>query len=205
MNKDRIILTLSIIAFVLALLSAIASYQNINLTGNQVNDQGNATLTITENLQINFTTDTIDWGSGRVDNNENFSRLNSEGTVTNSTTNPWSTVNNGLVLENIGNTNATIELYAGSNASTFIGGGQGSAKNPEYKWKASNDEANSCGTLSDTSYTSVNTTDPGTTICDPLKYENSNDQLEIDIEVVVPYDANTGSKTDTLTATATAV
>lgn len=205
MKSDKVLLTVATIAFVLSLVSAVASLGGVSFAGHATSS-GDAKLTVSQNLEINFTDKSIDWGSGRVDTGDNAAVLYSNGTIINSTGgNAWTSVNNPLVLENLGNTNASINLSAGSDADAFIGGGSASdAPSPEYKWKVSENEGDSCGTtFAPTSFSSVNTT--GEIVCDPFKYVDSRDELGIDIKVKVPYDAPVESKSDTITATATAV
>lgn len=205
MSNDKVLLSVAVIAFILSLIGAIASLGMFSFTG-AVSKDADAQLTVSENLEITFNTNTINWGSGRTDTGKDYAVLDSEGTVSNSSGgNAFNTVSNGLTLENLGNTNASIDLESGKDDENFIGGGQASdAPAPEYEWKVSNEETSSCvGTLSPTGYTNVSSSQ--TTVCNNFAFRDSQDLLGIDVRVKIPYDAPTTSKSDTITATATAV
>ena len=200
MKQSNLLLGIAILAVIIALANAIVVLQkvdNLETLSGHASVEGTANLQVLDNIAINFTNDEINWGAGMHNNDTTEATLDSEGTVTGGN---WTAVSTGLVLENTGNVNASIDLAAGKDASQFIGG-----TSPSYKWKSENNEAGSCsGTLSDTTYTSV-TTGAGKTLCSEMRYIADSDVLEFDIEVVVPEDTPKESKTDTITATATSV
>ncbi|HLC87025.1 MAG TPA: hypothetical protein VJH65_01980 [Candidatus Nanoarchaeia archaeon] len=182
---------------------------NLGVTFNKISglatDSGTANLTIESTVNVNFTTDNIDWGSGVVVTGQTFAVLDTKtGSVKNGN---WTDNSAGLVLENIGNVNVSLDILAGKTNATFIGG-----TNPDYEWRFENSEAGSClnssgGTYAvpnDTFY-DVNTTSGGTRVCGIFGFLNSADQLTIHFNVTVPYNAPTGAKGDIITATATAV
>jgi len=204
MNKSNLFLIVAIIAVGLTLANLIVVVNKINytkkLTG-YVTNVGYANLTIESAVNINFTTNSINWQSGRVNTGQINATLDTAaGTVTNGN---WTAVSNGLVLENIGNVNASIEIKSGQTAAQFLGG-----TNPKYQWNFTNVESDSCTVAAGVSLSSwydTNTTDPGTDVCDVLGFDDAADTMRIDIKLVVPYNSNTGALGDIITATATTV
>src|SRR3989344_5384979 len=92
-------------ALILLVVSLIVFFININkvieVTGHAT---GTANLTIEQKAEINFTTNSINWASGSVTVGQSKAILVSNNTVTNGN---WTANSAGLVLENIGNENAT--------------------------------------------------------------------------------------------------
>jgi len=192
MQRDDIFLIVAIIIVGFSFFNLVATIGK--MTG-YVADTGTANLTVESQLSINFTTDTINWGSGRVDYGETSATLDSEGTKINGN---WTAVTAGLVLENIGNVNVTVDLKTGEDASEFIGG-----TNPTYEWKVSNNESASCtdGNELMDSYTDVNKSDAR--FCGQFSSLEASNQLEININITIPEDSIRGALGDTITATAT--
>ena len=191
------LVTLALVALVVSVVAAGYSYVASNnvMTGFATSI---INLTVESSASINFTTATIQFGSGRVNDGAANATLN---TVTNSVGNSNFTANNaGLVLENIGNVNVSLVLGCTSNSTALFGG-----TNPQYLWNVSNVEANSCADTAQNitfgSWVNANTT---MRVCERFGYANSADSLRIDVYLVVPSDSSTGYKSDTITATATA-
>jgi len=51
-------------------------------------------------------------------------------------------------------------------------------------------------------YTDVNTTGPGTRVCDQFGFESTNDKFRIDVRVLIPANAPVEPKNDTMVITA---
>ena len=173
-----------------------------DITGRAV---GTANLTIESRAQINFTTNIIDWGSGAVDSGQENATLNTAGGAANITNGNWTGNTAGLVIENIGNINVSIDIKTGKTASTFIGGSSSS-----YQYNVTNIEAGSCANVTGFNlglFYDVNITDPGTGVCSDFTYNDTRDTIRIDIKLVIPSDASqTGSAIgDVITVTATAI
>jgi len=206
---------------ILLIFSLVITFINISkITGNATST-GTVNFTIKSLVQINFTTNIINWGSGTVNVGESYATLctayNNASNVSNGN---WTSNVAGLVVENIGNQNVTLDLKTGEDANSFIGG-----TSPSYKFNVSNVEATSCTNASggivgekqvvlvggsfnlSTQFWDVNTTDPGTRICDDFTFNDSRDSIRIDIFLEIPSDAwsnRTGSAIgDIITATAT--
>ncbi len=205
MASDKSLFGLAVIAVVVSLLATSFTYFAITSLNTRISgyatSTGTANLTVEKTAIINFTTFEINWSSGRVNTGQSFAFLTSTGQTINGN---WSTVNQGLVLQNIGNANVTLDLAVGKTAASFIGG-----TNPGYSWNVSNIEANSCtvagGQQLTVTWNTTNSTAPGTRWCNPFQYIDSADSIRIDINLTVPYDSLTGALTDTITATATAI
>ena len=198
MEREDIFKGLFVVAIVLASLNVIVIFNNLDQVTGKVTETGSANLTVESLASINFTTNSIEWGSGIVDSGESFAYLDTHsGTVVNGN---WTANSAGLVLENIGNMNVTLVLSTGLNGTSFLGG-----TNPDYEWNISESEASSCtATANYTLGSFVDVNFSGVTICSPLNFADAQDVIRIDINLSVPSDAFTGFLEDTITATATA-
>lgn len=200
MSEGNSLFTLAFIAMLISAVAAGYSFISVNnYKENLVTGYGTSTGTVNLSVEtlasVNFTTDNIDFGSGRVDEGGVNATLDTDaGTVTGGN---WTANSAGFVLENIGNVNVTLDLATGKTAATFIGG-----TNPSYQYKVNDVESGSCtgGVTLDTWY-DVNATSPGTRICGVMGFADSADTLNIDVKLVVPSDSYTGALSDTFTAT----
>jgi hypothetical protein len=178
----------------------------LEITGLQSSsDTGTAQLTIETVGAIRFAVDTVNWSTGRVNTTNGNDRciLDTEGTNDGNRCINFTTVNAGFQLENDGSQNASIQLAFSNDADGFIGG---SAGVNEYRYKPVANETNSCGDqLLAPIWYEVNTTTPGDVICGTLDFQDGSDSIELDINITIPNDATAGTKSSTLTATATTV
>ena len=201
---------LAVIAVIVAVVAAGFTYFSIvNLVTivGRATDTGTTNLTVESSIAVNFTTAAINWSDGLVDVGQSNATLNTTGAGSVANGN-W-TSQTGLILENIGNLNLSLNISGGKSAVDFLGG-----TNPLYRWNFSVTEANAC--LNETGQDGTNGTgggqgplqsfyDVNTTIanriCDVFQFIDTADELRIDFLLQVPSDAPTGSKTDTITAT----
>ncbi len=214
MRVDKTIIFLCIIALSLTLIAIKVNFfsenSEIPFTGLATagnNTLGKVNITILTGVVINFTTDTINWGSGRVDAGANNATLDTSGRtpetkmLNGNWTGGYTNETNGLILENIGNINAALHIKTASNATTFIGG-----VNPLYQFNITNNETGSCVNATGFNlgeYYDVNATSgDGTLVCDVLNSDNSADTIRLDILLRIPGVSNTGSLEDQITATA---
>mgnify|MGYP000081786081 CR=1 FL=1 len=114
------------------------------------NSTGLVNVTIESSAEINFTTALLDFGSGTVTPGQ-IAVLDSEGTNTS-----WSgnATTGELILENIGNTNLTLQLKTDLSPADFIGG-----TSPTFQAKVANNTGNvgACtGTNIFTNYSNYN-------------------------------------------------
>ena len=159
-------------------------------------------LDITALVQVNFTTDTINWGSGYVNITNTFCVLNSYDATIGDNCTGFTPQTAGLILENIGNKNVTLNITMEKNGDTFIGGTNSLS---ECKWNVSESKTGSApgleltpGDWQDCSTTPVvvcNSTGNGF-LCD-----NTKDTLKFDVLVQIPNDAS-GAKSNVMTASA---
>jgi hypothetical protein len=177
-------------------------------TGYASTDYGTATLFINSSTEIYFSIDSIDWGSGFVNstsgaemnctlNTNNYKSIGCIGFTQN---------NIGLELTNDGNTIPQVRLW--SNAGGIDMFGDYTLEDPDYgnsqlKYKVSDAAPGSCQSEYDPiEYTDVNTTNPGTLICDGMNFHD-NDTIRIDVLVNFIYLTSTGEKEAVFTAQAT--
>lgn len=207
---SKIMVFLSVFLFVFSLaifffsLADSGSNRVSSWSGKSIFNQssGLVNLTIAESLNINFTIDSISWGSGKVTYGEDNASLDTaSGSVSRGT---WIPVTRGFILENLGNVNATIYMKTAKSASEFLGG-----TNPVYQYNVTNNKTGSCVPASSfnlSEWRNVNATTnesyEGDKVCDSLAYKDDKDQIKVDIKLGIPSDSNLGSLSDILTATA---
>lgn len=202
MKDNELLLAVAVLAVVVSIVATGFTYYSLTNLAARISGfaTGEANLTVETLAQINFTNSSINWGSGIVNSGQTAAYLDSTvGTVVNGN---WTAVTGGLVIDNIGNTNVTLNLTAGADAAGFIGG-----TGPSYKWNVSNVEANSClnatggtGALNLNLFYNVNTTT--TLFCNIFQHLNGANSVEITFNLTVPDDSKTGTLSNTITATA---
>lgn len=220
-EKDNtLLIVLAIIASLLAAFNAYIALQQVSdlarITGFQISNQtGNITLSIPQNVQVEFNPAIINWSNGSVYSNETAARLMTtnnidiqvmNGTWVNGTNQGRGT---GLVLRNVGNINVSINLTTGKNKTTFFLPIDISDLRAVYLWNISNNNSNirTCGAAAQYSsfnlFTPVNTTDKGSQfVCRNLSYLSGENMLRIDILLHVPQGVERKEYTDTITAQA---
>ena len=204
--KGLLDVILAVIAIIVIILSLINIFINISkipefiekLTGYA---SGYVNISISSQVVVNLTVDSLNWGSGVVsEGNANATLIthgNNSGTVLRGN---WSGNNaKAFVAENIGNVNSSLFLYSEKNASSFFESLTNS--NQELKFNVSDKESNSCSGISLLgSWADVNTTSPGTKYCSQFDYHKNSNEIYIDVFLSVPYDAgNTGPISDVIT------
>ncbi len=195
MEHKKVILGLSIFVTIVVFSILMLTLRNFGVMTGHATATGEANLTIQTAASISFNISQVNWGTGYVNETEPSATLDTEGAMNGT---DWDSVNSGLVVQNDGNVNVSLNLTSSKNADDFIGG-----TDPSFKWRASENETDSCpGTLSVTSYTSATTSHQN--LCDNMGYIDTKDTIEIDLEVVVPQDA-LGTKGVVITAHGTAV
>lgn len=170
----------------------------VNITGRAT---GTANLTIEGTTRINFTTSNINWASGTVGEDRTYATLNTSADANAVIGGNWTSNTAGLILENNGNVNITLDLAAGKTATTLLGG-----TGPSYSWNISNTEPFSCNETGMNAgldiFEEVNTS---ARACGVFGFLDAADEIRIDIALVIPYDSSTGTLGDTITATSTAI
>jgi len=252
--SNRTLALLLVGAIVISLAGTFISLSKLSrisgLTGLAVDTDENATVTlnILSRTEVNWTVFEINWGSGYVDSGYSGCNLSTHG-LNGSRTGIYSTegdgcdtdsfnstarsgdTTSGLVLENVGNKNVTLNITSTKNAAEFIGG-----TDPIYWFNVTDNtamggETYSCmnvdidaddyglGLLADAytnmagNYTTMSNFGSdagiGTAICNAtaggFNFEDYADKIRIDIFVRIPADAASGAHTDTITAIVEAI
>jgi len=214
-NIDNRYFYISLIILAISLVFFIYNLTNSPIVTGKVTATAN--LTIAEVVSVNFSTSNITWAKGAVTVGAVAAQLDtSEGTVTGGN---WTANSYGLVLENIGNQNVTIDLTFGKDAQYFIDGTNGTnIWNGDYRFNVTANETNSCSNSTTVTY-GINmssgyylgrfmNTNSSTAlrVCDNLFWEDTKDQIRIDLYLNISTNSSiTGFVSDTITATATAV
>jgi hypothetical protein len=144
-------------------------------------NNGTARFSIVGTVSLTVPTDSINFGSGSP-------AVGVGSTIaSNATDNPsnWTDNPGGFVVENDGNVEIAVKVYADKNAADFIGG-----TGPTFKFVSSNNETGACtGTLA-TSWTEM-TKALGTAgnVCTILGFADSVDSVKVDLQLFIPADA----------------
>ncbi len=182
------------------------------ITGSAISPTALARINITAKASINWTVNSVDWGTGAVNTSYEYCQLNTEGLNNPANCTNFTTVTEGLRLINDGNRKVEVNLSSNASGAQFIGG-----TNPLFQWKLANNESNSCGSPSTGNACSVNASalqfqgayydvnTSSTLICPCFNPQNPNDLLNVELQVRVPSDSFTGVREATLTAIATVV
>ena len=165
-------------------------------------DTGTATMDIQTTTSIKFTDNAVAWGAVSVDTTGGYTNctLDTDG-GTGVGCSQFTPDPDGMTITNDGNTKLKVELSNNATAAEFIGG---TGSTYEYKFV---DPGAKCGNFTgSTNYGNVPTVD--TIVCDApggLKYADGSDTMTFHLKIVIPYDAETGAKSATWTATGTEV
>jgi hypothetical protein len=195
-EENHKLLSAVVILAVLVIVISLASF-GVQLTG-RATDTAVVNVTVSSAATINFTDDFINFGVGQVTAGDNATLDSNDTSATNGN---WSWSADYFTLENIGNSNVSVELKTSSNATTFLGG-----TDPAFRYSFVSGETGSCVNQSATGiWLDVNVTDPGTPLCNPLYMMSNNDTINISVQLIIPTDSYTGTLTSTFTATGTTV
>ena len=193
MQINRILTYISVLVILLSFINL-----GLVINGNAV---GTLNITIYDYVNINFTTNLVNFGNGAIDSGKSNASIDTLGNVVNGN---WTPINNGFILENMGNVNVSLDLKSEKTAVQFLGG-----TSPLYQYNFTDKAGETGSCLNETflkgTWINVNTTSSGDRLCNPLRFENSNDTIRIDIKLVIPSDSLTGNLTDTFTATGTVI
>jgi hypothetical protein len=209
-SKSDVLFVLSIFFLVLSISIFIVNInKTLDITGRAT---GSLNLTIEDLTSINFTTRIINWSTGAVTPGQTVATLNTAtGAVTNGN---WTANSAGLIVENNGNQDISVDILFGKTAAAFVGGGLG-----DYQYNVSNSEQGSCNATNGSrimgatsnysvgSFVNVNTTvetTSGTRVCEIFRFEDDGDVIRLDIILNITSTSNiTGFIGDVVTATAT--
>jgi len=207
-KHHNVLLVLAVLTSALAVVSVVFTLYSLSNLFSKISGYatttvyGEVNITVESYGNINFTTATNNFGSGRVSSGVTSASLSTvgSGTVTGGN---W-TATTGLRLANIGNVNVTLNLSANQSAANWLGG-----TSPVFKWNISSVEASSCVNSTINSETGLNTNaffDVNTTttvFCSRFNYLDASDSIRIDFNLTIPSDSRTGaSLSNLITATA---
>jgi len=206
MKGNNLLLGLAVVAVVVSIIAAGVTYSSIDDLSTRFTalvSQGTINLTVETLAIINFTNNAINFSSGRVNSDSSAASLitTGSGSITNGN---W-TAQGGLIIENIGNVNVSLNLTGAKTAAQFIGG-----TSPAYEWNVSgpgacfNQNGASESGLNINTFHSVNTTVADSEKCRVFRFEAAVDEIRIDFNLTIPDDSSTGVLTDTITATVVA-
>ncbi|MFA5061091.1 MAG: hypothetical protein WC494_02145 [Candidatus Pacearchaeota archaeon] len=191
MEKVNFFFFLSVLLFIFSLLSLANTYKSLaelgSFTGKAVDD-GEINITIEEVAMINFTIDSINWGTGSVFSNASFASLDTLGDVSNGT---WTPVESGFIIKNIGNLNISLSFTTGKNADSFISG-----TSPSYKYMISNIDEGACVPPSGFNLSEFyEIPSPGTPveICESFSVGS---RISFDLAIQIPQDSLIGNLSD---------
>jgi hypothetical protein len=182
-----------------------------DITGAAISPTALARINITSRASINWTVYLVDWGTGYVNETATYCVLNTEGLNDASNCSNFTTVYEGLRLENDGNRVVSVNLSTNNTPAEFLGG-----TDPWYQWKLAENESEACGNQQGNncqvnatalqytgSYSTVSTTP--VEVCKCFNFRNQNDTLNVELQVKVPSDSFYGVRESTLTAIATVI
>jgi hypothetical protein len=200
MAENNTVLVVAVLAVIASLAAAGFSYYSLSKgpgVSGFASSTGTAGLTVSTETAINFSVAAVDFGSGRVNVGQTSATLETGQAAIQGS---WSGTKNPLILDNIGNTNVSIDLKTSNNASVLLGG-----TNPSYQIQVTEKDVGACTNQSAAfgSYGDAKTSD--TRFCDQLQYAATTNRLQVDVKLVVPQDSLKGALSSTITATGTAV
>ena len=176
---------------------------------------GTVNITISSQVSINLTQYEIDFGPGYVTAGSDAARLNTSSgwRGKENWSNATTFLPSNFTIENVGNRNASLNFTSDKPAGSFIGGGAGTIPDPSFMFRGVNKDAGTCSSTGaggfnlTTAYTEVIIGDFalgwGNDLCKCMRFEDSNDELFMNAQVIIPQDAAPGGKNATLTFTAT--
>ena len=132
-KEEKLFLVLAVFAVGASLTAMGLLYFSMSSFFGKINafvTTGEVNLSVETLAQINFTTNQVNFLSGRVDSNRGNASLNTSDALGNPFIDggKWTGgAANALIIENIGNVNVTLNLTGTKTAAQFIGG-----TNPRY-------------------------------------------------------------------------
>mgnify|MGYP005623958061 CR=1 FL=1 len=189
----------------LAVIVISLAFIGTNLTGRATTDTGIVNITIESSSSINFTTDLIDFGSGRTYPNSTYGVMQTNGSGAREGGN-WTLVSNGFNITNNGNGNLTLNISSNVTAETFIGGTAGGG--PIFGYMIDNSTATSGSACLNATYpedqlTWGNFSTTTQEICTVFGFLSGDDSVAVDVYLKIPQDATPGYRAAQITATGT--
>jgi hypothetical protein len=203
------LLVLAIVASLGGTLLVLNQEAPVFLTGFATTQTGNVTVNVTQVTAIQLNVAEIDFGQISVDDTVGSTcTVNTNGGTASAACNNNSAIpTNGLQIENTGNVDADILFNSTNSTVTLFLGSEAAAANGQYNVSVNNFEASSCnnfGFLASADNSSAVSSVDEQNICE-LNFEDANDVVEVDVQLVIPSATAPGVKRDQIVFTATAV
>jgi hypothetical protein len=147
---------------------------------------GEVNVTISQQISLNLTYPSINFGTGYVSPGYTYACLDSEKGLTTG----WSSATfsgRGIVIENVGNTDLNVTFNLLTSVTNWVGG-----TGAVMKYKAANNNSGSCDTGKGalvTTWTQVSNVGENKTICQNLTAKSDADSLDFYVNLTVPDDA----------------
>lgn len=201
MVSNKFLVSLLMIAIAVSAIGTFVSVFNLErfITGLAAQTNGTAQLNILEQVVVNVTQPTIDFGNITVPAGQTNCYLDTEAGSTDCTQAGGTFgADSSFVFENIGNVAINVSVQSGKLVGGFLGS---SSYGAAYQWKCRTKTGTGSPVIS--SYENVNNASA------QLCYANMDvssspgeDTAYLDIKLIVPSDAPPGAKSDTITFTA---
>ena len=172
------------------------------VTGRATNDMGNVTLTVETQMSIILNQDTVNFGSGYVNDTNpqctaNATLVAGPAYIDSSNNDCWTnnTAQPGpLLLENDGNINVSLTVKGPDSDTFFQGFNPGALSDQLLQWKFRNNETDACTENVTAALDWQNFTQVAKNICDNMRFTpEAQDELAIDIMVVIPFNIPSGT------------
>ncbi|MCX8147591.1 MAG: hypothetical protein N3D84_03940 [Candidatus Woesearchaeota archaeon] len=212
--SNKTVVVLLVLAILISIAGTFYSVSKLKavssgITGADIlTQEGNVQATITSVTAINFTVNSVSFGTGTVAAICNNCTMHTPSVIDSTCCVGFTSPASGLVLENIGNKNASINLNFSNNAASFIGG-----TNPLFQLNVTEGEEGSCtnssapgSALAETwKNTFADVPTDNSEVCGNMHPDQGFDKLVFDIKVRIPDNSLTGLRNTTVTATATTI
>ena len=204
-NNYDILTIIAIILFIIALITLITTIVKVNskekVTGYA---SGYVNLTVQSSLEINLSISNISFGPGTINSGQENATVRTAQIASAVERGNWSTSARGILMENVGTINVSINILSANNASELFG----LVGQEQYQLNLSNKEAGACQTCAgcEATETWIDANETNVAWCDPLGWADGMDETYIDVLLTIPYNTTNMSTSiaDTLTITASA-
>jgi len=190
-------------------LASFKSSSNVMTGYVTSNDSGLAQVDVSQSVILRFAINTTNFGSGSINSSGGFTycnlMINGSTTIYKYGCEGFNNTNSGgpdaFIIQNAGTSYLNVTINITGNASTFIGGNITVAS---MKYAVSANETNSCpGIMYNTGWTEVGPPNMSTVICSNMSWQNGRNTIRIGMNITIPNDAPSGSRSVTLIAQGT--
>jgi hypothetical protein len=207
---NSIIAVMAVVVVVVALFNLVMTFSKVSEFNKQMtgyatsSGTGYVNITVNTALAVDITPGVIYWGAGKINvSGSVYANLTTYGNATRVENGDWvnATVT-GLIIKNIGNVNASLNLTMIKNVTEFFG----SLSNPvkKYRINISEKEVGSCNSTANLPFNSwLNANKSTWRVCHNFGADGSYNELWLDVQLTIPYDTNTTATVLTETYTAT--